>query len=166
MQVHTQRSVGLAIATRWAEHAIQAASSTLLVGEYDRGARLFATPLNYRPSELDVVRTPTQRRARAHCGASFAWCTLAALADCIAYDPAGRAAAACASLRGPVSALADAASFGHAKLTTFTVGSFAARPLVDQPEPFPFAPSTLERALQEDWAAARWLKERLFHLSS
>ena len=166
LHVHTPRGVGLAIATRWAEHAIQATSSTFLVGEYARGARLFAAPLNYHPSESDVVRSPAQRRARARKGFAFAWCTLAALAGCMAYDPAGRAAAACAALRGPVSALADAASFGHVRLTTFTVGSFAAAPLVDQPDPFPLSPSTLELALREDWTAARWLKDRLFHLSA
>ena len=165
LQLSTPRGVGLAIATRWAEHAIRATSSTFLIGEYKDGARLFAAPLNYHPPPADVVRTPAQRRARARAGAIFAWCTLSALAGCMAYDPAGRAASACAALRGPVAALADAASFGHAKLTTFSVGVFAAAPLVDRPDPFPFAPSSLERALEEDWQAARLLKERLFQES-
>ena len=114
-----QRGVGLAVATRWAEHAILATTSTFLIGEYERGARLFAAPLNYHPPAIDVVRTPAQRRAKAKAGFTFAWCTLAALAGCIAYDPAGRSAAACAALKGPVAALADAAVFGHGRLTTF-----------------------------------------------
>ena len=87
LHVAAARSSGLAIATRWAEQAIQSTSSTFLVGEYVRGARLFAAPLNYNPSATDVVRTPAQRRTRAKSGVLFAWCTLAALAGCLSYDP-------------------------------------------------------------------------------
>ena len=39
----------------------------------------------------------------------------------VAFDPAGRASAACAALRGPINAFADAAVFGHPKLSTFSV---------------------------------------------
>ena len=161
LEVATPRGVGLAIATRWAEHAIRATSSTFLVGEYRDGARLFTAPLNYHPPASDVVRTPAERRARAKAGAAFAWCTLAALAGCMAYDPAGRASAACAALRGPINAFADAAVFGHPKLSTFSVGVFSAAPMVDQPDPFPFQPSSVEQALRRDWNSARWLKEAL-----
>lgn len=164
LHLSAPRSVALAIATRWAENAISAASSTFLIGEYSGGARLFAAPLNYNPPEADVVRTPAQRRTRARAGATFAWCTLAALAGCMAYDPAGRAAAACSALRGPVSALADAASFGHARLSVFTTGVFRSAPLVDQPDSFTMAPTTLEIALGADWRAARVLKERILEL--
>ena len=166
LEVATPRGVGLAIATRWAEHAIQATSSTFLVGEYRDGARLFTAPLNYHPPASDVVRTPAERRARAKAGATFAWCTLAALAGCMAYDPAGRAAAACAALRGPINAFADAAVFGHPKLSTFSVGVFAAAPMVDLPDPFPFQTSSVEQALRRDWNSARWLKEALLKESA
>ena len=161
----TPRGVGLAIATTWAERTLAASSSTFLAGEYEAGARLFATPTNYHPPAIDVVRTPAQRRDRLRAGATFAWCTLAALAGCVAYDPMARATAACAALRGPVSAMADAAIFGHPLLSSFSIGSFASAPIVDLPDPFQFAPSSLEAALSADWRAARELKERLLELA-
>ena len=165
LPLHSSRSVGLAVATRWAEHAIQATTSTFLVGEYSSGARLFAAPLNYSPPAVDVVRTPAQRRSRTQAGFRFAWCTLAALAGCVAYDAVGRASAACTTMRGPVSALADSAIFGHARLSTFSIGAFTASPLVDLPDPFDTVQSVAADVLAADWRAARMLKERLLELS-
>ena len=164
--IPTPRGIGLAVATRWAERALSVSTSTFLVGDYQSGAKLFATPVNYHPPDVDVVRTPAQRRARLRAGATAAWCTLAALAGCIAYDPAGRAATACAALRGPVSALADAAVFGHSALSSFSVGAFASAPLVDLPDAFHFTPSPLEATLQRDWHDARGLKDLLFSLAA
>ena len=163
--IPTPRGIGLAIATRWAERALAVTTSTFLAGEYRAGARLFAVPINYHPPDVDVVRTPAQRRSRFSAGATCAWCTLAALAGCIAYDPVGRSAAACAALRGPVSALADAAIFGHSALPTFSIGMFASAPIIDLPDVFAFTPSSLDIALQSDWHAARGLKEMLYRLA-
>ena len=165
LQPPAPRCAGLAVATRWAEHAIQATSSTFLVGEYEKGARLFAAPLNYQPPLADVVRTPTQRRHLARSGVACAWCTLGALAGCLAYDAGGRAASACSAMRGPVSALADSVIFGHPRLSTFSVGVFTASPMVDLPDPFGTTLSSVEDALAFDWHAARTLKEHLFELS-
>ena len=77
-----------------------------------------------------------QRRHLARNGVACAWCTLAALAGCLAYDAGGRAASACSAMRGPVSALADSVVFGHPRLSTFSVGVFTASPMVDLPDPF------------------------------
>ena len=160
------RAPALAIATRWAENAISAASSTFLVGEYKGAARLFTSPIDYNPPVADTVRTPSQRRARVKAGAIFAWCTLAALAGCIAHDPASRAVAACSALRGPVSALADSALLGHARLASFSVGMLSAVPIVDVPDGLPVTSSPLESALREDWYFARLLKDKLFDLGT
>ena len=94
----THRSIGLAVATRWAEQAIGAASSTFLVGDYGDGARLFTAPVNLDPMPNQIVRTSAERKRRARLGSGLAWCTLAALAGTIAYDPAARAAAACSAI--------------------------------------------------------------------
>ena len=134
LPVGTSRGVGLAIATRWAEHALQAASSVFLVGEYLNGARLFAAPILYQPHRDETVRAPAERRACLRAGTCWAWCTIAALAGCLAYDPCGRAAAACAAMRGSVKALPDSAIFGHSRLTSFSLGSIASAPLVDSPD--------------------------------
>ena len=160
------RGAALAVATRWAEQAISQASSTFLVGTYRTSLKLFAAPLNYSPPESDIVRTPLQRHVRQRAGVAFAWCTLAALAGAIAYDPSARAMAACSAIRGPVGVLADSALWGHAALSTFSVGVFSSSPLVDRPSPFPFEASTAERSLRHDWLGARALKDALNVLAS
>lgn len=161
LQATTHRSMGLAIATRWAEDAIGAVSSTFLVGEYERGARLFTAPLNHDPDPSTVVRTPSQRSRRARAGYKLAWCTLAALAGTVCYDPAARAAAACSALCGPVDYLPDSAVCGHARLTTFSFGAFQSRPLVDVPQGLAVVSSTLEAALRVCWGEARLLVDRI-----
>ena len=128
----THRKLALAVATRWAENAISAPCSTFLVGEYQAGTRLMASPIDLHPPSAQVVRTPAQRRRRAAAGVLFGWCTVAALVGTIAHDPAARAVAACSALRAPVERMADSASFGHGRLTSFSFGAFATRPLVDR----------------------------------
>ena len=162
----THRSLGLAVATKWAESAIGAASSTFLVGDYREGARLFATPVNLQPPIGQVVRTPMQRRRRVRTGCSLAWCTLAALAGTVAYDPAARAAAACSALCGPVEYLADAAVCGHELLTAFTFGAFSSRPLVDSPQGLPTTSTIPELALKRGWWEARLLQQSIQEVSS
>ena len=163
----THRSIGLAVATRWAEAAIGAASSTFLVGEYRDGARLFVAPVNFEPNPTDIVRTPTQRirreraRRQARTGCGLAWCTLAALAGTVCYDPAARVAAACSALCGPVEYLADAAICGHPLLTTFSFGAFSSRPLVDSPQGLSVSSTVPELAMQRGWHDARLLQQRI-----
>ena len=66
-------------------------------------------------------------------GKLFAWCTIAALAGCVASDPAGRAVAACVALRSPVRYAADDAALGHTSLSAFRVGALGATPVLDRP---------------------------------
>ena len=130
--VSAHRRAALTVASRWSRAAAAAPVVTLLVGEYNDGARLTATPLALTPPAGQVVRTPAQRRRLALSGTLMAWCTLSALAGTVAYDPAARAVAACNSLRMPVAHLADAAIYGHAQLGSFTFGMFSTRPLLDR----------------------------------
>ena len=132
LHLPTHRRMALTIAARWADHAISATSSTFLVGEYAGGARLITSPIDLRPPETDIVRTSTERRRRLGAGARFAWCTLAALAGTLVYDPAARTLAACSALRCPVPHLADAMALGHRNLPRFDIGVFATRPMVDR----------------------------------
>jgi len=157
----THRSIGLALATRWAERAIGATTSTFLVGEYAEGARLFAAPVNIEPPPSQVVGTPAQRVRQARAGCGLAWCTLAALAGTISYDPAARAAAACSALCGPVEYLADAAICGHPLLASFSFGAFRSCPLVDSPQGLPVSSTAPELALQQAWGEARLLSQRI-----
>ena len=161
LHLPTHRRMALAIATRWADHAIADISSTFLVGEYAGGARLLTSPIDHRPPELSVVRTPGERRRRLSLGTRFAWCTLAALAGTIAYDPAARALAACSALRCPVPHLADAVALGHRNLPRFDIGVFATRPMVDQIPDLPtssLAPAASMLLMQRH---ARSLMDRL-----
>ncbi|MDP6945853.1 MAG: hypothetical protein QF464_17010, partial [Myxococcota bacterium] len=161
----THRSIGLAVATRWAEAAIGGSSSTFLVGDYRDGARLFAAPVNFQPHPSQIVRTPAQRARRTRLGCGLAWCTLAALAGTISYDPVARAAAACSALCGPVEYLADSTICGHALLPTFSFGAFRSRPLVDSPLDLPILNTAPDRAVQRGWGEARLLQQRIQEVS-
>lgn len=159
--IPTHRKLALGIATRWVETAINAPSATFLAGEYKGGTRLLASPLDINPPQSQIVRTAAERRRRVAAGVTFAWCTIAALAGTIAGDPAARAVAACSALRAPVDRLADSAAFGHPRLTSFSFGAFATRPLVDRLIGMDVASSPAQLALEADWGSARWLAERL-----
>ena len=161
LHLPTHRRMALAIATRWADHAIADVSSTFLVGEYAAGARLITSPIDLRPPEHKVVRTASERRRRLSLGVRFAWCTLAALAGTVAYDPAARTLAACSALRCPVPHLADAMALGHRSLPRFDIGVFATRPMVDQIPDLPtlaLAPAAVLSRMQQH---ARALADRL-----
>eukprot|EP00965_Chrysotila_dentata_P064803 2148441-Pleurochrysis_carterae.AAC.1 len=54
--------------------------TTFLVGEYTDGPRAAVAPVPLVVDRSTVVRTPTARRRALAAGASFVWCTLAALA--------------------------------------------------------------------------------------
>jgi hypothetical protein len=58
----TQRRSAVAIASQWADVAISATSSTFLVGEYDGGARLIASPIDFQPHTRQIARTAADRR--------------------------------------------------------------------------------------------------------
>ena len=157
----TQRRISLTIATQWTSQAVSASASTFLVGEYVSGARLFTTPLNLNVPPAHVVRTAAERRRRCKAGFTAAWCTLAALAGTVAYDPAARALAACSALRGPVSHLSDAATFGHSLLGTFSFGVFAMTPLVNVPAQLSTISTPADVAVRSAWLESQLLAERL-----
>ena len=157
----SHRPMALTIASRWANHAISTISSTFLVGDYANGARLITSPLDLRPPAIDVVRTSDERKRRLKLGGRFAWCTLAALAGTLAYDPAARTLAACSALRCPVPHLADALALGHRQIARFDIGMFATRPMVDRIPNLPtldLAPAAVMWRLQQH---AQALRERL-----
>ena len=161
LHVPTQRRLSLAIATQWAETAIAASASTFLVGEYASGARLFAAPLNVNVPSTLVVRTASERRQRCKAGMFAAWCTLAALAGTVGYDPAARAMSACSAMRGPVTHLSDAAVFGHASLGSFTFGAFSMTPMVNIPTGLTTINTPAEQAVRVGWLESRLLRERI-----
>ena len=134
LHLPTHRKLALTLASKWADQAVASRTITFLVGEYQKGARLFAAPLDFNPQRNQIVRSVTQRRRLHARGYSLAWCTLAALTGTIVYDAAARAVAACESLRCPVPHLADAVAFGHPALTSFSIGVFASRPMLDRVE--------------------------------
>ena len=59
--------------------AVGATSSAFLVGEYVGGARLSTAPLDYRPPRHNIFWTTAGRLRLLAAGATFVWCTLAAL---------------------------------------------------------------------------------------
>ena len=161
LHLPTHRRLALGIATRWADHAIAAVSTTFLVGEYEQGARLFTSPLDIRPPSLQIVRSSAERRRLRGAGVLFGWCTLAALAGTVAYDPAARALAACSALRCPVPHLADAMALGHGALPRFQIGVFSTRPMVDRLTDLPTLATGPAVAMRRMQSHAHALMERL-----
>ena len=102
-----------------------------LVGKYIGGARLFTAPVDFAPAPGEVVRTPTQRRRRAAAGASFIWCTLAALTGTPVSDAATRAVAGVTAFIKPTNVLASAPSAEG--LSIFRVGAAPAVSLLRRP---------------------------------
>ena len=67
----------------WAQGVTNLATSVhhyaYMVGEYVGGARLLSAPLNFAPAQ-QVCRSSSERRNLLQTGATFVWCSLAALA--------------------------------------------------------------------------------------
>ena len=80
-----------------------------MIGQYLAGARIFAAPVDFVPPAPTICRTPAQRVAWLARGATFAWCTLAALRGTTIADAAGRAFATTEMFRCPVTEMPDAA---------------------------------------------------------
>ena len=72
-----------------------------MVGEYLRGARLFTCPIQTRPPQTKVVRTPRERTQALAAGGGFAWGTLRALQGTKIEDAAARALLAAGAFAGP-----------------------------------------------------------------
>ena len=105
-----------------------------MVGEYASGLRLFTAPIDFRPPEAQIVRTPAQRRRCLQAGAAFIWCTLAALQGTPAGDAATRAVLAAHMFIKPVEQLTGQVTSGSAvefHTGRQTATSILRRPLLD-----------------------------------
>ena len=96
-----------------------------MVGEYSPWLRLFTSPIPVLPPPSQVCRTSAQRLKAMAAGATFMWCTLAALRGTASEDLARRAVAAAQMFVHPVSSLPDAPidgapsfKFGLTKVTS------------------------------------------------
>ena len=125
----------LAAAQKWANLAVGGGALAFMAGEYVGGARVMVAPLDLHPPEEQLVRAPAQRRARLAAGATFLWCTLAALAGTPIGDVAARAIVATESFVKPGAILADFPSDGDGLVFRFgamPTTSVLARPLLDR----------------------------------
>ena len=161
LHLPTHRKLALAIASRWADSAINAVASTFLVGEYSQGTRVFAAPLDLVPHGRHIARNPSDRRRLARAGVRAAWCTIAALAGTAVHDLFARATTACTTLRSPVAHLADASTAGHEPLGSFSIGVYAMRPLLDRAQGLPTEALLPREALRRTNQHAMALRARL-----
>eukprot|EP00965_Chrysotila_dentata_P085290 2814280-Pleurochrysis_carterae.AAC.1 len=86
--------------------------TTFLVGEYAGGPREAVASVPLVVDQATVVRTPAARRRALAAGASFVWCTLAALSGTVAHSSFARAVLAAEALVRPVPAMPDFAARG------------------------------------------------------
>ena len=116
--------------------AAGATASAFLVGEYVGGARLSTAPLDYRPQRRNICSTAARRLGQLSAGASFMWCTLAALHGTPMADAAARSLLACEAYIKPGHHLADFPAEAFDVPMTFRCGmtpatSVLARPLLE-----------------------------------
>ena len=127
-----------------------------MAGEYTCGARLFAAPLAEAPIATSVCRTVSQRKSLILAGATFAWCTLAALGDTAVGDAAARSVLATQMFRQPISVLPT-------KDLGFRSGAAPITNVLRRPtlihENHPAAWSTLLHAVESDRLLASALHE-------
>ena len=105
-----------------------------MVGEYVRGARLFAAPIAEAAPAAHIIRTPAQRKGALAAGGAFAWCSLRALRGTPLEDAAARTLLPTTAFRGPTSRLADAALDGDGGSAAFRFGARSARRLASRPQ--------------------------------
>ena len=117
----------------WTDLASDAVHHSFMVGEYVGGCRLFTSPLDLLPPPSAVCRSARQRRRLLSSGASFVWCTLAALGDTASGDVAARSLLAVESFVKPMSQMVDFASAGSAPAVTFRFGAAPATSLLRRP---------------------------------
>ena len=154
------RSSAVRAAGEWASVVSTALSSVVfLAGEFRDGPRVAVAPLRHVPHLNAVVSTPSQRRSLAASGYTAAWCTLAALAGCVALHAATQAVAAVASL-GPHTALLVAERLCPAA-GLFRTGSMAPTFISDVPLDMRRGRTTLDVALARDELFSRQLVQHL-----
>eukprot|EP00965_Chrysotila_dentata_P163500 5398637-Pleurochrysis_carterae.AAC.1 len=121
------RASSLKAAQRWLTSlGIAASVVPFLVGEYTGGPRVAVAPYPHAVPRDGVARTPRQRKRLLAGGATFIWCTLAALAGTVSHPSLARASLAAEALVRPVSSLPDFATPGG---TPFTFGALRAASL-------------------------------------
>ena len=125
------RPLALQLAQRWTEAAVGAFHFAYLVGEYVGGARLFAAPISFRPSN-SLISHASDARSGHVSRPGFGWMTLAALGASSASDIAARAIAATTAFVRPTSVLADF-SGPLAEPTIFRYGAAAATSILRAP---------------------------------
>ena len=127
------RSNCLTVAQGWVGSIASGSNIAYLVGEYVGGARVAAVPLDYAPPIAEVCVSRRQRLSLLASGATFVWCTLAALSGTEFGAVAARAVLATESFIKPVSMLADYAPSGSAEPLQFRFGASAAASIIRRP---------------------------------
>ena len=133
MPERSSRSACLAVAQSWSESAPSRSTISTMIGEYANGARVCATPLPEAPPHVGCTSVASRLRLLTN-GASFVWCSLAALRGTPCFDVASRAVIAMQSFVQPVPMLAS--TFGGSGL--FRSGASDTRaldPHADEPPP-------------------------------
>ena len=131
---------------------VSAAHMIFMIGQYLAGAKLFAAPVDFAPEPATICRSRAQRLAWLAQGATFAWCTLAALQGTPIADATARAFATTEMFRGPATVLPDDTVEG----VQFDFGASSARSVARRPADERTAPawSALQRMLRQDEALA------------
>ena len=121
----------------WAQSVLAMVGCALtyafMVGQYLVGAQLFTAPLAAEVDPELIVTTPTQRSRRLAAGATWCWCTLAALQGTAVADMAVRAVVAMEGLQGPTTTLASAVSPTPGVSSKFLFGAKPPAELVHRP---------------------------------
>ena len=133
MPALSSRTACLELAQCWVDRATDAIHYAYLVGEYLKNARLAVAPLDFAPPPHEVCRTPKARLGLLAAGATFWWCTLAALAGTAVGDAAARSIIAAAAFVRPIKQLADFAAAGSHAAVSFHFGSAPATSVVRRP---------------------------------
>ena len=103
-----------------------------MIGKYASGLKVFAAPVDFAPEPGRVCRSPSQRLRWLAQGATFVWCTLAALQGTAVADAATRAFVTVDMFRQPTTQLADSTP-ASSLFTEFKFGVTSARSAVPRP---------------------------------
>lgn len=101
------------------------------LGKFSSGLSVYGAPTDFAPPPSAICRSPLQRVKWLAGGATFAWCTLAALNSTPIASPVARAFASLDMFKQPVSLMADSAAWPDHTVFKFggsTLTSVIARP--------------------------------------
>ena len=131
LPARASRAAGVAVAQGWTDSMSTGRELAFMIGEYVDGARVATVPLEFAPAPTAVCRSAADRARLLSQGATFVWCTLAALASSPCGDVAARAMIGVDTFIRPVEALADS-GLGSAS-TTFRFGATSQTSVVRRP---------------------------------